>query len=195
MSTTSLTALAAKRREDNRFVQGLDAAVRARVGEGASGDGGFAKTVSWVSSNLLCDLRTILPGSIPSCDALGLLIWARQNQNEYRRSYDSRRVPAKGFAGDSVTGFMDDGSPIDDILKALGEFNGPLRTMQASNEGYKSSTEGGCGISDSVVRELPEPAVEWGEGLYPDGELSDLSSDGQEQEGICSEAEEIGGAG
>jgi hypothetical protein len=81
----------------------------------------LAQVVSWVSSNLLRDLQALNPDDVPSLEAVSMLKWAKANETEYRKIYDSKRVPQKGFVSDTDAGFVDDGSPVKDILAGLKE--------------------------------------------------------------------------
>lgn len=102
--------------------------------------------VQWVSANLRCSLADLTEEDIPGCEALATWMWARGNETEYRRLYDSKRVPAKGFASDSETGLVDDGLVIDKLMNRLKE--GVLK----AREKFKNVTV--CQVRD--LQEGPE---------------------------------------
>lgn len=83
---------------------------------------GVAKAVIWTTAHLQTPLGRIDIENCPGPEALNMLLWARGgNETEFRRLYDSKRIPSRGLAEDSDKGLVDDGRPIEDILRSLGE--------------------------------------------------------------------------
>ena len=81
---------------------------------------GIAQSVVWVSAKLKTKLQRIRPEDVPGPEALAMLIWAQRNETEYRRLYDSKRIPSRGIAEDKEKGFVDTGGPIEDIMRKIG---------------------------------------------------------------------------
>ena len=96
------------------IIRSLEDAVRAK-----SSRGGVAEATRFVAENIRRPLDTITGDEVPNTEALNQLLWARQNETEWRRSYDTKRIPAKGFASDSEIGFVDDGKPVAEVLERL----------------------------------------------------------------------------
>lgn len=88
---------------------------------------GMGAVVAWVSAHLGCRLESLRASEVPGTEALTMLRWAQRNESEYRRVYDAKRVPAKGFSADVEVGFVDDGSPMAEILTRLAEVPGGIR--------------------------------------------------------------------
>ena len=99
--------------DDDEFDR-LRAAVRGRKSRG-----GLPEAVSWVASNIRRPLHTIEADDVPNCEALNQLMFARRNEIEWRRMYDSRRIPSQGFVGDTERGLVDDGAPMADVINIL----------------------------------------------------------------------------
>ena len=119
--------------DDDEFDR-LRAAVRIRQRNGQC-KGGLLEGVSWVASNLRRPLHTIEADEVPNCEALNQLMFARENEAEWRRMYDSRRIPSQGFMGDTERGLVDNGAPMADVISTI--FNGvaELRGKRESNNG------------------------------------------------------------
>lgn len=102
---------------------------------------GIGPSVTWVSANLRTRMEDIDPEGVPGCEALSMWLWASQNETEYRRLYDSKRIPSRGIAEDDRAGFVDDGKAILDIMDRIrdgiagalsaGETNVSMRHLQA----------------------------------------------------------------
>lgn len=76
----------------------------------------IAKSVSWTSENLCLGKDQLDAESVPSLEALTMFLWAKHNETEFRRLYDSKRIPSRGLASDKESGFVDDGTPIQEII-------------------------------------------------------------------------------
>ncbi len=126
--------------------------------------GGIGRSVAWVSGNLRTPLEQLDPESVPGVEALSLWMWARQNETEYRRLYDCKRIPSRGIAEDASKGFIDSGDPIEDIISRIrqvgqdGDSHVPMRHLQAADsDGNDAGPQGG-------LHDLPECSAERCEG-------------------------------
>ena len=134
----------------------------------AGASSGIGRSVAWVSANLRTPLERIEAENVPGVEALSLWIWAQQNETEYRRLYDCKRIPTRGIAEDEEKGFIDTGEPIEDIITRIraaespqvgpsaldsGEQDVPVRHLQeAEPGGHYAGSQGG-------VHGLPERSV------------------------------------
>jgi hypothetical protein len=126
---------------------------------------GIARSVVWVSAHIRTPLNRLRAEDVPGPEALAMLLWARgQNETEYRRVYDSKRIPSKGLAEEDDKGFIDTGAPIEDIMRRIGagidEFRSAVnvstdsvRHLQASDTGRGDGGEVGgvSGVSGGSV--------------------------------------------
>lgn len=103
--------------DDDEFDR-LRAAVRIRQRNGQC-KSGLLEAVSWVASNIRRPLHTIEVDEMPNCEAMNQLMFARENEAEWRRMYDSRRIPSQGFVGDTERGLVDNGAPMADVIDVL----------------------------------------------------------------------------
>jgi len=129
-----------------------------------SGRIALSQSVSWVSANLRTPLERIKAEGVPGPEALALWQWARQNETEYRRLYDSRRISTKGIVEDEEKGFIDDGKPIEDIIlriRTRGASDVSMRHLQAAESG------GNDGGQEGGVHDLPECSTEERPGVDP----------------------------
>ena len=80
---------------------------------------GIGPSVIWVSANLRTRMESIVVDEVPGIEALSLWLWASQNETEYRRLYDSKRIPSRGIAEDDKHGFIDSGEAIESIMSRI----------------------------------------------------------------------------
>jgi len=94
------------------------------VGGGSAAPGLYAQ-VEWVAERLLIPMREILAEEIPCCSALSLLLWAKNNENDFRQMYDAKRMErVLSVKSKAPKGFKDVGgggqAMIDRLLKRTG---------------------------------------------------------------------------
>ncbi len=148
---------------------------------------GIGHSVVWVSANLRTPLNRIDGEGVPGPEALAMLLWAQQNETEYRRLYDCKRIPSRGIAEDQEKGFIDTGDPIEDIITRIrkagmpespvipesGESHVQVRHLQAAEPGgdHAGSQGGVHGVPELPVagREGDDSGREGGPGGHPDG--------------------------
>lgn len=82
---------------------------------------GIGRSVAWVSANLRTKFERIEAVDVPGPEALALLLWAQENETEYRKLYDCKRIPTRGIAADEEKGFIDSGDPIEDIISRIAQ--------------------------------------------------------------------------
>ncbi|MEE9597959.1 MAG: hypothetical protein V3V96_14395 [Acidiferrobacterales bacterium] len=112
---------------------------------------GIGSVVSWVSANLSVPVAQLVAEEVPGPEALSLYRWARENETEYRRLYDSKRIPSRGLAEDREAGLIDGGELMDDIMgrlveglrKKTGDSDVSMRHMQATGSGGDGSGSSG----------------------------------------------------
>jgi hypothetical protein len=82
------------------------------------------ETVAWVAEYLKDRIGTLEPDEIPNGAALSMLLWAKQNETEFRQMYDAKRMERpealstkKGSRRGPVGGAKQD---IDRLLKRNG---------------------------------------------------------------------------
>lgn len=149
---------------------------------------GIGQSVVWVSAHLRTPFDRIDAEGVPGAEALALLLWASQNETEYRRLYDSKRIPSRGIAEDQEKGFMDAGDPIEDIIARIrkagwpkesgkpesGESHVSMRHLPSEEPGGDDAgPQGGVhGLPECPVagRESGDLGREGGPGGHPDGE-------------------------
>lgn len=121
---------------------------------------GFGSVVSWVSANLSLPPERVEVAGVPSVEALSLYKWARSNETEYRRLYDSKRIPSRGLMEDREVGLIDGGEEMAHIMARLveglsktGDSNVPMRHLQAAeSNGNDIGSPGGVhGLPGGVV--------------------------------------------
>lgn len=139
---------------------------------------GVGRSVAWVSAKLRTPLDRIKAEDVPGEEALSLYMWARQNETEYRRLYDSKRIPSRGIAEDEEKGFIDTGEPIEDIISRIRSAFGSsadvsMRHLQAAESGGDDhQREGGVhGMSESSPSggAASDPGRDGGSGSGSDG--------------------------
>ena len=78
----------------------------------------LTEVVEWVADHLLDDVANILPDDIPSAEALGMLMWAKTNESDFRSMYDAKRMPSKAQIERGV-GMNDSGRSMGDLISDL----------------------------------------------------------------------------
>lgn len=104
-------------------------------------------TIQWVSTYLKHNIDDLNEDDIPGCEALNIWFWAKTAESEYRKTYDAKRVPAKGFAADGDDGLVDDGRTVDAILTGIRK---GVRERRQLKEGELSN------VDISALRSLQE---------------------------------------
>lgn len=126
---------------------------------------GLGDAVAWVAENVAFELTDLDEGEIPSPEALAQWRWAHDNETEWRKTYDAKRVPAKGFAADTELGFVDDGEAVESIRRKIAEGvdeitrslrDGRLRDLQGTTKGRGGGAERSHDEAEANGRE-PKP--------------------------------------